>query len=131
MANGQKILIVDDECETSGPVAKYLERAGYETQCAPNGRDALAMLISGSWDALVLDMRMPDMNGVELLQVLRSYLRWTDLPVIFLTGNADSAQEEMAIYLGARRIFRKGAFKLEDLLGELQEALRGPARAEK
>src|SRR5687768_4909773 len=120
-----QVLIVDDEPDSSEFVAKYLAHEGFRTQLAPNGRDALATLINTTPDALVLDVRMPGMDGIELLQILRSYLRWKDLPVIILTAHANEAQEDMVRYLGVRRVFRKANFKLSELAEEIRTAL-GP-----
>src|SRR5438045_6793484 len=86
------VLVVDDEPDSSEFVERFLEREGHRTTIVPNGREALAALINGRPDAMVLDVRMPQMDGIALLEVLRSYLRWTKLPVILLTAHANEDQ---------------------------------------
>jgi CheY-like chemotaxis protein len=117
------VLIVDDEPDSSEFVQVYLEREGYQTGCVPNGREALAALINGHPDAMILDVRMPEMDGIALLEVLRSYLRWTKLPVILLTAHANKQQVERARELGVTHVFHKANFKLADLHTALQEIL--------
>src|SRR5258708_4000573 len=91
------ILIVDDEPDGSEFVARYLQRQGYATRLAPNGFEAVSMLVNHHPDAVVLDVRMPGMDGIELLHVMRSYLRWLTLPVIILTAHATAADEQRAL----------------------------------
>jgi CheY-like chemotaxis protein len=117
------VLIVDDEPDSSEFVEVYLQREGYQTACVPNGREALAALINGHPDAMILDVRMPEMDGIALLEVLRSYLRWTKLPVILLTAHANKQQVERARELGVTHVFHKANFKLADLQVALQEIL--------
>jgi len=114
------VLIVDDEPDSSEFVEVYLQREGYQTACVPNGREALAALINGHPDAMILDVRMPEMDGIALLEVLRSYLRWTKLPVILLTAHANKSQVDRAQELGVTHVFHKANFKL----GQLQDALK-------
>jgi CheY-like chemotaxis protein len=66
---------------------------------------------------------MPEMDGISLLQVLRSYLRWHRLPVILVTGAANEHQLEEAEKLGVRGVFLKGQFRLKDLLACIEQSL--------
>ena len=120
------VLIVDDEPDSSEFVSRFLEQHGFETRCASDGREALKHLINHHADAVVLDVRMPDMDGLTLLEVLRSYLRWQNLPIIMLTAHATPQQIEQAKELGACRVFQKADFKLVDLLECLREKLAPP-----
>ena len=72
-------------------MALYLQRAGYVVIRATNGRDGLSALTGPTPDLILLDVRMPKMDGLEFLTVLRSYLRWQHIPVILLTAYADLA----------------------------------------
>jgi CheY-like chemotaxis protein len=85
----RSILFVDDDAAGAEPVALYLRRAGYDVTRASNGREALLALTGPNPDLILLDVRMPRMDGLELLAVLRSYLRWQHIPVILLTAYAD------------------------------------------
>jgi CheY-like chemotaxis protein len=109
------VLIVDDEPDSSEFVSTFLSQHGYKTRCALNGRDALAQLVNQCPDAIVLDVRMPEMDGISLLEVLRSYLRWSTVPVILLTAHATPQQLERAEALGVAKTFQKAQFKLVDL----------------
>jgi two-component system alkaline phosphatase synthesis response regulator PhoP len=117
------VLVVDDEPDSSEFVERFLEREGHRTTIVPNGREALAALINGRPDAMVLDVRMPQMDGIALLEVLRSYLRWTKLPVILLTAHANDEQIQRAKELGVNYVFHKANFTLVDLLRAIEQSL--------
>jgi CheY-like chemotaxis protein len=117
------VLIVDDAPDSSEFVERYLQREGYRTACVPNGRAALAALINGQPDAVVLDVRMPEMDGVTLLEVLRSYLRFTKLPVILLTAHANKQQIDRAMQLGVQHVLHKANFTLIQLQRALEDSL--------
>src|SRR4051812_39046743 len=117
------VLIVDDEPDSSEFVERYLQREGYRTACVPNGRAALAALINGHPDAVVLDVRMPEMDGLALLEVLRSYLRFTKLPVVLLTAHASKQQIDRARQLGVKHVLHKANFTLVQLQQAIEEVL--------
>ena len=117
------ILIVDDEPDSSAFVASFLRQNGYTTRCLANGREALAHLLNRLPAAVVLDVRMPEMDGISLLEVMRSYLRWHALPVIILTAHATPQQLERARDLGAVAVFQKSQFRLVELLEVLRRAV--------
>jgi CheY-like chemotaxis protein len=110
------VLIVDDEPDHSDFLAAFLRRNGYSTRCVPNGRDALQQLLLNGIDAVVLDVRMPGMSGVDLLEVVRSYLRWSSLPVVLVTAHGTQQELQRAKDLGVACVFQKAQFKLIDLL---------------
>lgn len=90
-----RVLIVDDSKDSSESIAKLLERVGHEVVYAANGRSALAEIIGPRLpDAVLLDLYMPEMDGPSLLEVVRSYLRLQSLPVVVLTGMAESPMIE-------------------------------------
>ena len=115
------VLIVDDEPDSSEFVERFLQREGHRTSCVANGRAALAALINGRPDVVVLDVRMPEMDGLTLLEVLRSYLRWHKLPVILLTAHADKTEIERARQLGVQQVFHKANFTLVQLLQAIND----------
>jgi CheY-like chemotaxis protein len=117
------VLIVDDEPDSSEFVERFLQREGHRTSCVPNGRAALGALINGRPDVVVLDVRMPEMDGLTLLEVLRSYLRWTKLPVILLTAHADKSEIDRAKQLGVQHVFHKANFTLVQLLRALEDSV--------
>jgi CheY-like chemotaxis protein len=121
------VLVVDDEGDSRAFVARYLHRIGHRVGEACDGREALHALTTGRPDLVLLDVRMPGLDGVGLLEVMRSYLRWHALPVVILSAHANSAELERARQLGVRHVFRKAAFSLDDLAIAIDEALEsGP-----
>ena len=123
------VLIVDDEPDSSEFVERFLQREGHRTSCVPNGRAALGALINGRPDVVVLDVRMPEMDGLTLLEVLRSYLRWTKLPVILLSAHADKADVDRAKGLGVQHILHKANFTLVQLLRAIEDIVPPQASA--
>ena len=123
------ILIVDDEPDSCEFVSRFLQKHGYSTRCVPNGREALAFLLRNGIQAVILDVRMPELDGISLLEILRSYLRWHALPVIIVTAHATPEQLDKAKALGVHAIFQKSGYKLVDLLACLQQVVP-PASAQ-
>lgn len=115
------ILLVDDDPDACEVIARLLEQGGYRVRTAPNGREALGALVSDTPDLLVLDLRMPEMDGLTLLEVIRSYLRWSDLPVIIVTAYANDPSATRASQLGVKHVFSKANYRLEDLLARVRE----------
>jgi CheY-like chemotaxis protein len=119
------ILVVDDEGDSREFVAKLLERRGHRVICAENGRKALKQLLNGQPELLLLDLRMPELDGIGLLEVLRSYLRWHDLPVIVLSAHGSDAELQRARDLGVSDIFHKATFVLTDLAAAVDRLVSG------
>jgi CheY-like chemotaxis protein len=120
------VLLVDDDADGREVIAQYLTRAGYLVQPAPNGRSALMSLVADVPDVVILDLMMPEMNGVEFLRVIRNYLRWATLAVIVVTAYPTSPQLEEARELGVRKVFTKSDFKLTDLLAAVNAIRDNP-----
>ena len=87
----KKILAVDDERHIVRLVQVNLEKHGYEVVTAYDGKEALAKVESEKPDLVVLDVMMPFMDGIEVLQTLRKNPATRDLPVIMLTAKAQDA----------------------------------------
>jgi len=116
-------LVIDDDLDGIEPIALMLRAAGYNTACASNGQSALEMLSTCKPDLLLLDLRMPSMDGISLLLVLRKYLRWAAIPVIVLTAVQFGPELERAKDLGVKKIFVKGTFRLDELLAAVKDHL--------
>ena len=121
------VLVVEDDKNSRDAVASYLKREGHRVTTAEDGETALCGLISQPADVIVLDVRMSTMNGIELLELLRSYRRWNRLPVILVTGNADPGEMRQARDLGVDLIFNKGSFQLSELGEAIEAVCRPPA----
>src|SRR3954467_9351151 len=98
------VLVVDDDNDARDAVSRALMKAGHGVRTAHSGREALIAVATTLPDAIVLDVRMPEMSGIEFLQVIRSYLRWSTLPVVLLTAYPDGISLERAHELGVKMI---------------------------
>jgi len=112
-----RILVVDDSSLTRHCVARLLEQAGYTTTAAANGKDAWVTLYTAVPDLIVLDLMMPQMDGLTFLRLLRHNHFWNDLPVIVLTGHADEEHMlDQARALGVSDVIFKGTSAIDQLL---------------
>jgi CheY-like chemotaxis protein len=118
-----KILIVDDNRDAGESLGKFLEKAGHAVTYVPNGRDALAHVLSHLPDVVLLDLIMPEMDGPSFLEVIRSYLRIQSLPVVVYTALSDSPMIERAQALKVNSVLAKGKATSEDVLKAIEEAL--------
>lgn len=98
---GSKVMIVDDDQNWLQTIPKLLQPWGFKVTTLANPQDFWTVLQSVNPDALLLDVKMPQINGLELCQVLRSDPRWQRLPVLFLTVLADSQTQNQAFTVGA------------------------------
>lgn len=109
---GNKILVVDDEPEVRQLMEHFLTERGYDVRIAENGRLALVTLDTFMPDVVLLDMHMPEMDGLETLR--RLVVRSPSLPVIMITVNEDIETTARLLQLGAADYVPK-PFNLEYL----------------
>lgn len=114
-----KVLLVDDEVDFVDVLAERLEARGLNVRKTNNGPDALAAARETVFDAIVLDMAMPGMNGIETLEGLLEIN--PDLQVILLTGKATLEQAVAAIRIGALDLLEKPA-EIDDLVAKIELA---------
>lgn len=81
-----KVLVVEDDQDTADFVAKGLEQAGHNVTTACNGADGLFYVLDGQFDAVVLDRMLPGMDGIELIEAMRS--GGCSVPTLMLTARA-------------------------------------------
>lgn len=81
-----RVLVVDDEATIRFVICEVLRDGGFETIDAGSGREALARLKEASVDAIVMDLRIGDMTGKDMLQEVRRNPRWESTPVVLMTG---------------------------------------------
>ncbi len=93
------ILVVDDEEILRSLLEKILRKEGYEVLLAPGGADALRILEANHVDIMVSDIKMPEMDGFELLKAIKAVK--PDVGVIMMTGYADAYSVKDALLLGA------------------------------
>ena len=113
-------MIVDDAYVARSTLGRLLEREGYQTVLASNGRDALKELDHSEPDLIVLDLNMPDLDGLELLEILHAHPRWQSIPVIMLTAVCDTHAVQRAHQLGAKQYMVKAAFSVKDMLQQVR-----------
>jgi DNA-binding NtrC family response regulator len=116
-----RILIVDDELNMRLVLAAMLKKEGYEVTAASNGAEALQILKSGPVAAVITDLKMPQIDGMELLgRVSRKY---PDIPVIIITAHGTVATAVEALKKGALDYITK-PFELEELKNVVSKAIR-------
>ncbi len=99
MDHGGHILIIDDEASLRQTFARILQRAGFEVTTAANGKEGLALADAHPFDLVYLDIRMPDMSGLEVLKTIHAKL--PELPVILFTAQPDLHSAVEALRRGA------------------------------
>jgi CheY-like chemotaxis protein len=118
-----KILIVDDNTDDSETLSMFFRTAGHEVTCAPNGREALSHVLAQTPDVILLDLILPEMDGPSFLEVVRSYLRIHALPVVVITGLADSPMIDRVRALKVNSILVKAKATPDEILKALEEAI--------
>jgi CheY-like chemotaxis protein len=114
----KRLLIAeDDEAERVG-VSELLSHPDIEIETAETGRAALDKLRGSHFDCMVLDLRLPDMTGFEVLEEIQQDAALADLPVVVFTGRDLSAEEDAQLHTMARSIVVKGAASPERLFDE-------------
>ncbi|MDH5675696.1 MAG: response regulator [Myxococcales bacterium] len=96
-----RVLVVDDNADNRDLLSRRLKRRGYETVPAADGQEALDCVGNDRFDLVLLDIRMPGMDGIEVLRHIRERSNKIELPIIMVTAETDSAQVVRAISLGA------------------------------
>jgi len=115
------ILVVDDDPVAANLLVEVLCRDGYAAIATERGDDAIAAARNRAFDAALVDLRMPDMDGLQVLKTLRQIQ--PDLPVIILTAFADMATAVRAIDMGAIDYLSK-PFRMEEIRAVLQRILK-------
>ncbi len=114
-----RVLIVDDETEFSEILAQRMETRGFEVATADSGQAGLDIVTKTWYDAIVLDLAMPGMDGIETLKRMLEIN--PDLQIILLTGQATIDKGVEAVKLGAVDFLEKPA-DLDKLVGKIKEA---------
>lgn len=115
-----RVLVVDDEPGFLATVAASLELEGLEVETAASGYAALALLRTGSYDAVLTDVQMPAMSGVDLLRETRRIA--PKLPVTVMTANPANPAAADAVSEGAFELVVK-PFRIEDMVATLRRSV--------
>lgn len=119
----QKILAIDDENDVLLIIKTALAGQGYEILTASNGYDGLALAEDQTPDLILLDLRMPEMDGMEVLEQLRDNEKTQNIPVIVLTGISDKTKIREALDKGITYYIVK-PFECQDLVSKIDLAIR-------
>ena len=117
----KEILIVDDQPGIRLLLNEVFKKDGYVTHLAPNGIEALKIFDQEHIDCVLLDMKIPGMNGIEILQKLKEKNK--DVPVMMMTAYGEQDLIDEALRLGASNYFTK-PFNIFDVLKEVGNILR-------
>jgi len=119
-AEGERILVVDDEPFITDLLAAALRFEGFRVEVASTGREALSMVAPGRHDLVMLDVMLPDLDGLEVCRRLRE--TGVGVPVLFLT--ARDATEDKVVGLGMGDDYVTKPFSLEELVARIRAVLR-------
>lgn len=115
-----RLLLVDDEAGFIRVMQKRLARRGYVVATAGSGAEALRVLRAGAYDAAVLDLKMDDMDGFEVLRVMRRMA--PEMAVVMLTGHGGAEEAREGMRLGAAGYLLKPC-EMEELVCAIERAL--------
>ena len=118
--NKYRVLLVDDESDMRQLVGMYLDNFGYEWGEADNGKDALHMLHTEQYDFVILDIMMPEMDGVSVCKEIR---KTSDVPIIFLTAKGEEWNRVNGLRVGADDYIVK-PFSPGELIARMEAVLR-------
>ena len=116
------VLLVEDDLDLAGNIQDYLEHRGWQVDYAPNGALGLHQILSREYSAVILDLRLPGLGGIELCRRLRAELGST-LPVLMLTA-ADTLNDRLTGFEAGADDYLVKPFALPELLARLQALIR-------
>ncbi|GMV73918.1 MAG: DNA-binding response regulator [Rubrivivax sp.] len=123
-----RLLLIDDDTRLTGMLGDYLRRNGFESEAAASLREGRERLRQGGFDALVLDLMLPDGDGLELTRELRADSRWRRLPLLMLTARGEPMDRILGLEIGADDYLPK-PFEPRELLARVKALLRRAAPA--
>lgn len=118
--NKSKVLVVEDDKAVRNLITTTLELHGYQFYTARTGEEALLSATTSPPDILILDLGLPDMDGVEIIKKIRS---WSNVPIIVVSARSEDSDKIDALDSGADDYLTK-PFSVEELLARLRTALR-------
>ena len=126
-----RILIVEDDPDIAELVAHYLDKAGFASDRIVSGRDALAAITAKVPDLVILDLMLPQVDGLEICRIVRSDKKTAGIPIIMLTARTEESERIVGLELGADDYLAK-PFSPNELVARvralLRRAQRGPTR---
>ncbi|MHB8171837.1 MAG: response regulator [Thermincolia bacterium] len=125
-----KILVVDDEQHIAELVKFNLEKEGYQVICAHSGAEAIDRFKEETPNLIVLDIMLPEMDGLEVCRRLRNLPNGADVPVIMLTAKGEEVDKVLGLEIGADDYMTK-PFSPRELVARVKARLRRLAKEEK
>jgi DNA-binding response OmpR family regulator len=116
-----RVMLAEDDASISDPLARALRREGYDVAVTAEGEDALGQVRGGGFDLVVLDLGLPDLDGLEVCRRLRA--DGSRMPVLVLTARADEVDTVVGLDAGADDYVTK-PFRLAELLARVRALLR-------
>lgn len=117
------ILLVEDSIATRTQEKRILEAAGYEVITAVDGADGWNKLTTRAVDAIVSDVQMPNLDGLQLTAKVRAHREYNDIPIILVTTLASESDRQRGAEAGANAYLTKGSFKQDILLETLERLI--------
>jgi DNA-binding response OmpR family regulator len=124
-----RVLLIEDDSRLAGMVETYLGEAGYAVTRAADGRGGIARHKDGSFDLVILDLMLPDIDGLEVCRTIRAR---ADTPILMLTARGDAMDRVVGLEMGADDYLPK-PFEPRELLARMKAILRrgrGDAKSE-
>ena len=122
----KKILLVDDETDLLTVLETAFRKAGCDVECATNGLEGLERARAGRPDLIVLDLRLPTMDGHTICQMLKADQAYRHIPIIMLTASREQEDQEWAMRTGADLYITKPC-RIHDLIEATMRLLNPPA----
>ncbi len=116
---GKRVLVIDDEAIVRVSCERVLRPEGYDVIVTPKGTEAIAMLEKEKFDLVLTDLKMPDMDGLEVLKNIKE--KWPYMMVIIITGYGTVSTAVQAMKMGAYEYIEK-PFTPEDILNAVNKA---------
>jgi len=121
--NGHKVLIVEDEKSLREALAKKFTHEGFEVFTAENGERGCELAIEKHPAIILLDVVMPKMDGIAVMQKLRMESTTKDIPIILLTNLSENEKIAEAVQFGVFDYLIKSDWKIEDVVAKVKEKL--------
>jgi DNA-binding response OmpR family regulator len=122
------VLVVEDDPDIAQLLVHYLGKAGFAAETVSGGRDALGAITARPPDLLVLDLMLPQVDGLEICRIIRSNDATADLPIIMLTARAEESDRIVGLELGADDYLAK-PFSPNELVARVRALLRRAKRS--
>ena len=122
-----RILVVEDDPDIADLVRRYLQKAGFEVDVRASGREALGAIAAQPPDLLVLDLMLPQINGLEICRIVRSDGKTAGIPIIMVTARTEESDRIAGLELGADDYLAK-PFSPAELVARVRALLRRAAR---